>query len=389
MDREQHFKPDAPILPSRQPALAAMTAVHDDGPILITGEPGIGKTWLAHRFGLITPRTPRWLEVDLTPSTERDDLFRSIANGLGLDDTVRSRHLRFTIAQVLAEESIEGRRWGLVIDEAQVASSEMLEEIRVLCNRLGRADGFATIVILGQTPLSRRLDRRALSALEARLAAQIHLRPIDADEANLLLDHAIGVGVFAADEVDDLHRASSGNPQRLLRLAAASLGTRVGLEGPRGSSPSRTAASPPILPSRPPLRVEEGMIEVGWDSEPDAAPATTPGVAAVRQPVESATVGDRAAESSSETAVADHPVADHYAALQAWNEWAENHGRGPTVESSDPNSVLDLGQERDAPAGATTLSPIGEHPQVWAEGQQGFAPYSQLFSRLRPHRDLD
>jgi general secretion pathway protein A len=222
--------------------------------------------------------------------------------------------------------------------------------------------------------------------LEARLAAQIHLRPIDADEAKLLLDHTIGAGVFDTDQADELHRAATGNPQRLLRLAAATIGARVGLEGATTSFPLRPS-SPPILPSRPPLRVEEGMIEVGWDSEPDTAAtasANTPTTAL-------SPIADRDAQASPETPVADQPIADHYAALQAWNEWAENHGRGPTIEGSDPGSVLDLGQEREtpAPAGAANLSPIGEHSQVWAEGQQGFAPYSQLFSRVRPHRDHD
>ncbi len=390
MDREQHFKSDAPILPSRHPALAAMSAAHERGPILITGEPGIGKTWLARRFGLLAPRTPRWLEVDLAPSTEPADLYRSIAHGLSLDyKKEKARELRFKVARVLAEEATEGRRWGLVVDEAQIASDDLLEEIRILSNRLGRPDGFATIVILGQTPLSRRIDRRALAALDARLSARIHLQPIDADEAKLLLDHAIGAGAFDSEQVDDLHRASSGNPQRLLGMAAATLGARVALGRPSPSDARRTS-NPAILPSRPPLRVEEGMIEVGWDSEPDAAPAaaSTSAVApAASRPMDPSSIGDHASEPAQSTLPADEPITDHYAALQAWNEWAENHGRGPSIESSDPSSVLDLGQERESPA--SSVSPIGDHPQVWAEGQQGFAPYSQLFSRLRPHRDHD
>ncbi|HEX8201244.1 MAG TPA: type II secretory pathway protein ExeA, partial [Isosphaeraceae bacterium] len=127
-------------------------------------------------------------------------------------------------------------------------------------------------------------------------------------------------------------------------------------------TPSPAAAeAPQFVPSRPPLRVEDGLIEVGW--EPQAEPASEP-----LDPDPATEGGDGSPE----------PIDDHYAALQAWNEWAQNQGRHPAPASPDaepagPNS-------RPAPA-------LGQY--VWAEGQQGFAPYSQLFSRLSRAKDAD
>ena len=126
---------------------------------------------------------------------------------------------------------------------------------------------------------------------------------------------------------------------------------------------------PLLSTSKPPLRVEEGLIEVGWDD-----------------PVEGAD-GYRVDEgaASPPPADADEAIHDHYAALQAWNEWARNQGRAAGAASPEsPDSA--------ATATACTASeePIelgsgldGSPPAVWAEAQQGFAPYGQLFSRLR------
>ena len=39
------------------------------------------------------------------------------------------------LADALAEQAADGRRWGLIVDEAHLASATMFEEIRVLSNR--------------------------------------------------------------------------------------------------------------------------------------------------------------------------------------------------------------------------------------------------------------
>src|SRR5690606_14666853 len=74
---------------------------------------------------------------------------------------------------------------------------------------------------------------------------------------------------------------------------------------------------PPLIPSRPPLREEEGMIEVGWSGSLEAE---------IRL---SETLEDPASrEGFAQTApLGEETVEDHYAALQAWTEWARNRGR--------------------------------------------------------------
>ncbi len=391
--------PAAFVLPSRREALDVLLAAvkAEAGLLLLTGEAGSGKTWLVRRLAAEHAPAMPWLLIDVTPAMGPAELLLEIAAGLGLD--VRRPHmassgsLRLALSGLLAERAADGRRWGLVVDEAHLAGAELLEEVRVLSNRLGQPDGFSAIVLVGQTALARRLETWPLSALEARLAAKVHLRPIDADEAMALISRLEPGRARDIGEIERRHRDAAGNPRRLLRFdppARPSRSKRLS-SAPR-PAPARPATlpetapeprptpapspEPAIMPSRPPLRVEDGLIEVGWEAEPSS------GDVEPREPSPQPASRD-----------VEEPINDHYAALQAWNEWSRNQGR----------SLEDLEREFEThPEAAGTIEPdLAEgmseddpppefdRPNLRAEGQQTFAPYSQLFSRLRQAKEGD
>ena len=148
------------------------------------------------------------------------------------------------------------------------------------------------------------------------------------------------------DRMERWHRDSGGNPARLLRMLAREVPARKAI----ATAGEPSSSSEPLVPSRPPLRVEEGLIEVGWDSE----------------------------EPEPEPGMGEEPVADHYAALQAWDEWARNQGRSRVPLLPDPiDPELESDEEpEELPS---------EHVHATrAEAAQEFAPYSQLFSRAKP-----
>ncbi len=367
------------ILPSRGAALTRCLDGLVDGPILITGDAGIGKSWLAGRVAAVSTRTRRWISVDLAPSIGPESLIRTIGHRLGLEATSADR---LTLGDALADESADGRHWGLILDEAHLATVEVLEEVRVLSNRLGRADGFAAIVIVGQTLLRRRLSTRPLSGLSARIAARVQLSPIDADEAGVLVDRVTPGRAIDSLSLERCHRDASGNPGRLLVLAALHSDPTPGPLSPpasrrlststwvapqpeprveakldpdpaESSSPDTTSGSTsseptamdllepgtvdatPFVPFqlRNPLTsgglpddVGEGIIEVGWqgdEDEPDDDDEPTD------EPAHDDVISEEAAierRPDVECCSATERLADHYAALQAWEEWSRNQG---------------------------------------------------------------
>ena len=142
---------------------------------------------------------------------------------------------------------------------------------------------------------------------------------------------------------------------------------------------------PSLIPARPPIRLEDGLVEVGWEGDLEAEltrPEPAPGVPpAAHEP----------AGMAEPTAVAEpqeQRVEDRYAALQAWAEWSRNRER-PSPEPQPAGAFdevpADEGADQEPALGADSpmASSLASSGSVRAEPPHDFAPYSQLFSRLR------
>jgi type II secretory pathway predicted ATPase ExeA len=401
---------DSFALPSRGEAIVVLRPALEGqlGPALITGEPGVGKTWLWRRLQAEMPWPWRWRGVDIPPSLDPGGLYSLIGHGLGLPPTRHEARARLALADFFREAAAEGAHWVLVLDEAHNASVAVLEEVRLLANRLGRPDGVGALILVGQTALARRLAVRPQNALVPRLAAHVHLRGLDFEEARAFVRGLAPAANWDERTLERRHRDAGGNPRRLLLAARPGTVPRVGrpampikpaaAAAPAPAPPALAATSeewetPELGPTKPPLMVGDGMIEVGWEPAPE--PLETPQEPATSRFVAPTPDGDGDRDGDGDAvamavAVVEpvgggrpelppiESVNDHYAVLQAWNEWARNQGRAPSPQRTDP----------DAPD--PTAAPASPAPaSVWRDGQQGFAPYGQLFSRLRQIRDVN
>jgi hypothetical protein len=121
------------------------------------------------------------------------------------------------------------------------------------------------------------------------------------------------------------------------------------------------------------------MIEVGWDA--DLGSDELYEATAEREPAFALSPPS-----------AEEPIEDHYAALQAWNEWALNHGGSPPEFPAGIGAedlAVDEAEEATLNAERCSSPQRDDRRQVRAEGQQSFAPYSQLFARVRETKDTE
>jgi type II secretory pathway predicted ATPase ExeA len=392
------------------------------GPALVTGEPGSGKTWLARRLVEALPANWQAVFVDVSSAMNELDFLRVAGHGMGVKTPSRVGGARLRLHTVLRDELRDGRRWLLIVDEAHHSAPGVWEAVAHLANELGRAGGFSALLLLAETELARKLSMRPLLGLGTKLGGHVHLMPIDVDEARELLGLFDHLDQNSLRRLEELHRDARGNPSRLLHLAilkrwpwtarrreGGSLGPRgeaftglsltssrplsapglpetsggVGTTEAPSAAPARMSA-PPLVPARPPIRLEEGLIEVGWEGDLEAE---FEGAATMPPPQEPAP-----GEGSPTT---EELIEDRVAALQAWKEWKQNQARLADGDVEPDPSGLDRARHEMAtsgPVSATGQSGSGGHAasslptNVRAEGQHDYAPYSQLFTRLRQSR---
>ncbi len=363
---------------SRRRALDRLISAFWSGladPVLMTGEPGSGKRWLARYFASGLSTDWRCSEVSLAAAIDGVDLLHLAADPIGLDLTGRTSAARLRLAEGLRDESADGRSWLLILEEVQRASDSAWEEIEWLARRIGRPDGFAAMILLGRTELVRGLSSGRLRGWSGRLGLHIHLPPLDLDESRALLDPE---STLDRQELETIHRDARGNPAAMLRIVA----TRPVKIFER-ARPLPIADEPPpprlpsLLPARPPIRVEEGLVEVGWEGDLEAEPTIRP---------EPSSIEDEVIPNS--PLQGEEPIEDRYAALQAWAEWSRNRGRSIPMGSETPqdegkpdetgSSILPS-SAADKPESAA----ISENSAIRVEPPHDFAPYSPIFGRTR------
>ncbi len=245
--------------------LGAAVVAGRDGPALITGEPGAGKTWLADRLVDELPAGWRALSIELTSALDALEFLRLVADALGLPMSDRVGAVRLRIQAALEDDATEGRNWLIVIDEAHRASTAVWEELDLLAGTLGRPSGFGAMVVMGRTELTRELATRRLDGWAIRLGLHIHLMPLDLDEARELLAHHGRAGLLAEPALEALHRDALGNPRILLRLAES-----------RGRSNQSLAQGRRPEPSRPPQPAVNPTPRPIEDASAPIRPSVTP-----------------------------------------------------------------------------------------------------------------
>ena len=211
----------------RAMAHLAYGLAQEEGFIIITGEIGAGKTMLVERL---------WSQLDQsnyaavriqTTHIGGGDLLRLVASGCGLTvpDGDKAAAL-YQLEQHFAVQRRLGKRFLLVVDEAQNLPIDTLEELRMLSNLTldGRAPFQA--VLLGQPQFRRMLTSKRLEQLGQRVLASYHLGPLNDAETRAYIEHRLTTaGWTGRPSFDDaaytaIHRHAGGIPRRINTLCS-------------------------------------------------------------------------------------------------------------------------------------------------------------------------
>lgn len=189
------------------------------GFILITGEPGTGKTRLVKDFKQRLEVTIRAAYIT-SPKLTVTDFIRVILNELGIVPSSQDRAaMTLQLKDYLLEQLKKYRIVALLVDEAQQLSDELLEELRLLSNLETHQDKLIQIVLVGQPELEERLDQPELRQLRQRIALRCRLVPLADPDVHFYIQARLRTAglkenaLFDPEAVAKITLYSNGIPQ--------------------------------------------------------------------------------------------------------------------------------------------------------------------------------
>ena len=217
-------------------ALASLTdGIRDTrGFLALIAEPGMGKTTLLYQLAQELRDTSRIVHVSQTQCDSRE-FIQYILQELGVDvSSIGFVAMHGKLNEILFEELLNGKRFLLIVDEAQNLDESVLETVRMLSNFETHNAKLLQIILAGQPQLAAKLSRPGLSQLRQRVAVLGRLEPFTAEETGNYIAHRLKVAgysgepIFGEEPVGLITRYSKGIPRNInnlcyncLRLAQA------------------------------------------------------------------------------------------------------------------------------------------------------------------------
>jgi len=199
------------------------------GIFLLVGEPGTGKTAALRRFtSTLGHSLYRPTYIPLTTLTV-NDFYSALATELGESRKYRKIDMFHQIQSAISALYYEQRVTPVIIvDEAHMASTAILDDLRMLFNFNMDASNPFILILAGQPLIKNKLALNMCLPLRQRVAARYTMKGLSLQETAGYLDTRMSLAgverkVFTEQAVASIHSCSNGSPRSINNLAVQSL----------------------------------------------------------------------------------------------------------------------------------------------------------------------
>lgn len=234
--REQPFgvSPDPRYLylgPGHREALASLYygIEADRGFMSLVARPGMGKTTLLFHLLAKFSHTARTAFIFQTQCNSRE-FMRFLLAEIGIETDAQDfvkMHEQFN--RCLVQEARAGRRFIVVIDEAQNLDASVLETVRLLSDFETPQAKLMQIILVGQPTLADKLASPGLTQLRQRITSLSGLSPLTPLEVARFIEHRLkvaghsGQNLFSAEALALIADGSEGIPRQINNFCFHSL----------------------------------------------------------------------------------------------------------------------------------------------------------------------
>jgi len=196
------------------------------GFVLLSGEIGAGKTTVCRCFLEQIPKRCNVAYI-FNPKLTVMELLKTICDEFHIPSapaevpTPTVKTYVDALNDFLLQTHAVGQNNVLIIDEAQMLSAEVLEQLRLLTNLETNERKLLQIVLIGQPELRTMLERPDLEQLAQRVIARFHLNALSAKETEHYIRHRLSVAgmtraiPFDHQALQRIHELTRGVPRRI------------------------------------------------------------------------------------------------------------------------------------------------------------------------------
>lgn len=253
-------------------ALLNYGVLRHKGFVVVTGEVGTGKTLLVRCLLDSLAKHKVAFAYIYNPILSVQSFIEQVLTDLGLPAAARTKSEALSrLNNFLMTRARDNLITALVVDEAQLLSWELLEEIRLLTNLETTSRKLLQIVLSGQPELDRKLDSHQLRQLKQRVGMRCSLQPLDLKEVEGYIHRRLELAgakstaktIFANEAIIEIYLVSKGIPRLVNTLCENALMLGYGLQ-------LRQITRAVVQEVTSDLRLDEPVTEVDKEEGPES-----------------------------------------------------------------------------------------------------------------------
>lgn len=194
------------------------------GLVVVTGEAGTGKTLLLRCLIDILERLSIACAYIFNPRLCCVEFLQCVLHDLSISGAAGNKAtLLHQLQDYLRARQRCGLTTVLIVDEGQLLSPDLLEELRLLGNLETAEEKLLQVVLAGQAELDANLDSPNLRPLKQRIALRCHLQPLTREEMKGYIQRRLEAAggrrteLFSDAALDEVYKYSCGVP-RLINI---------------------------------------------------------------------------------------------------------------------------------------------------------------------------
>lgn len=217
-------------LPSSKAAVVddLIEALEGRSSVLLTGDPGTGKTCVLRALRHRLPREGFRLTYCHNATLGRRDFYRQLCLVLGLSTSATAAAVFFAVSKHVEDLGKDKLHPVFLLDEAHLLHQDMLDHLHILLNYEWDRRALLSLVLVGLPDLEERLGKRRNRSLCSRIAQRLRIDPLVAVDTAEYIAHRLKLVGFHKDLFTDesitlLHEHTGGAMRDIDRMATAAM----------------------------------------------------------------------------------------------------------------------------------------------------------------------